>query len=66
MPPRPADAGWLKNTGIVGAAVAGYEFEAIAAASAVAVMAANTPAYKSAVDDLATKLSAHRFNPDPP
>lgn len=57
----PGRAGWLKNTGVVGATVAGYEFETIAAASVAAVMTANTPAYRSAVEALAAKIAVHRF-----
>lgn len=58
-PSRPADAGWLGRASLVGAAVAGYEFETIAAGSLAAIMAANTPAYRSVVASLAAKIAAH-------
>jgi hypothetical protein len=58
-PSRPADAGWLRKPGIIGAAVAGYEFETIAAGSLAAIMAVDTPAYRSVRDALAAKIVAH-------
>jgi Bacterial toxin 37 len=54
-------AGWLRKATIAGAAVAGYEFETIAAASVAAVMAADTPAYRSSVEALAAKIASHQL-----
>jgi len=61
IPSEPVDAGWLGRAGLVGVAVAGYEFETIAAGSLTAILAVDTPGYRSAVASLAAKIGAHPF-----
>ena len=61
VPPAPARAGILNKLGWTGAAIAGADVAIIAEATVVAVVAAGTPSYPSAIANLKAKLAEHRI-----